>query len=29
MFIMMGLTEGTGQLFYDGMPFLMFIILIC
>ena len=26
---MIGLTEGTGHLFYDGMPFLMFIILIC
>ena len=25
---MMGLTEGTGHLFYDGMPFLMYIILI-
>ena len=24
---MMGLTEGMGHLFYDGMPFLMFIIL--
>ena len=27
--IIMGLTEGTGHLFYDGRLFLMFIILIC